>query len=261
MTLPWMAAKIVLRPVGELRAHVGNARLHSAEQIEQIKASMLAFGFTNPLLVDEYGVLALDARMRVAPATRPGPERLAIRPYPKELEERIRLGDGRELLLRPVVPEDEPSLQAAIARLSAEEMRLRFFAPMKTLSHVMAARFTQLDYDREMALILTEPGIPGTTDMYGVVSLNCDANNESGEYAILVRGDMTGMGLGLLLMRRIIDYAKSRGIGEIFGDVLLENHTMLKLCRVLGFTQKAVPDEPEQVRVTLKLPTTPTPAG
>ncbi|MBI1209016.1 MAG: GNAT family N-acetyltransferase [Azospirillum sp.] len=209
----------------------------------------------NPLLADEYGVVALDARMRIGPATSTGPERLAIRPYPKELEERIRLGDGRELLLRPVVPEDEPSLQAAIAQLSPEEMRLRFFAPMKTMSHVMAARFTQLDYDREMALILTEPGIPGTKKMYGVVSLNADASNESGEYAILVRGDMTGMGLGLLLMRRIIDYAKSRAIGEIYGDVLLENHTMLRLCRALGFVQSQVPDEPDQLRVTLKLPT------
>ena len=205
----------------------------------------------NPLLADEYGVLALDARIRVSAA--PPAERLAIRPYPKELEEDIPLADGRTLSLRPILPEDEPALQAAFAKLTPEEIRLRFFVPVKTLSHVVAARFTQIDYDREMALILTERGIPGKTEIYGVVRISADPDNEHAEYAIIVRGDMTGLGLGVVLMRRIIDYARSRGIGEIYGDVLRENKTMLKLCQALGFTQSRVPDEPSIVRVTLKL--------
>ena len=117
----------------------------------------------------------------------------------------------------------------------------------------MGARFTQLDYDREMALILTTQGIAGRTEVYGAVSLSADPDNERAEYAILVRGDMTGMGLGVLLMRRIIDYARGRGIREIYGDVLRDNTTMLKLCRALGFTQTNVPDDPGIVRVTLKL--------
>lgn len=207
----------------------------------------------NPLLADEFGVLALDARIRVAKPALAGAERLVIRPYPNELEENVPLGDGRTLLLRPIRPEDEPSLRAAFSQLSPEQIRLRFFVPMKTLSHITAARFTQIDYDREMALILTDPGIAGKTEIYGVVRIFADPDNERAEYAIIVRGDMTGMGLGVLLMRRIIDYAQSRGIKEIFGDVLRENSTMLKLCQALKFTRSTLPDEPEIVRVSLTL--------
>ena len=207
----------------------------------------------NPLLADGYGVIALDVRVRLAKATVSGTERLAIRPYPKELEETIRLGDGRELILRPIVPEDEPALQKAFEKLSLDEVRLRFFTPMKTLSHMMAARFTQLDYDRDMALILAEPGIPGRSDIFGVARISADPDNERAEYAIIVRHDMTGLGLGLLLMRRIIDYAKNRGIGEIYGDVLRDNRTMLKMCQFLGFEQGGAEDDPTIVRVTLRL--------
>ena len=207
----------------------------------------------NPLVADPFGVMALDARIRVERTAKQGADRLAIRPYPKELEETIPLGDGRTLLLRPIRPEDEPSLQNAFAKLTPEEVRLRFFVPMGTLSHMMAARFTQIDYDRERALILTEPGIVGTTEIYGVVRIIGDPDNERGEYAIIVRHDMTGMGLGVLLMRRIVDYARRRGIREIYGDVLRENRTMLRLCEVLGFTKSSSPDGLDIVRVTLKL--------
>ena len=207
----------------------------------------------NPLLADEWGVVALDARVKVAPARGAGADRLAIRPYPKELEQEVPLGDGRLLFLRPVVPEDEPSLQETFARLSPEEIRLRFFVPMQTMSHVQAARFTQIDYDREMALILTERGIPGKTPIYGTVHINADPDLQRAEYAILVEREMTGLGLGVFLMRRIIEYAKSRGIAEIHGDVLRENTTMLKLCRALGFVQSNNPDDPSIVKVVLKL--------
>ena len=207
----------------------------------------------NPLLVDRFGVMALDARVRVERSDRRGADRLAIRPYPKELEEPIPLGDGRTLLLRPIRPEDEPSLQSAFAKLTPDEVRLRFFVPMSTLSHVTAARFTQIDYDREMALILTESGIAGTTDIFGVARIIADPDNERAEYAIIVRHDMTGMGLGVLLMRRLLDYAQLRGIREIYGEVLQENRTMLKLCEVLGFTRSRSPDDPSIVRVTLDL--------
>ena len=209
----------------------------------------------NPLLADEYGVVALDARIKVAPASGPATLRLAIRPYPKELEEAVPLGDGRELILRPVLPEDEPAFQNAFAKLTPEEIRLRFFTPLKTLSHVMAARFTQIDYDREMALVLAAPGIPGKSEIYGVAQITADPDNERAEYAIVVRHDMTGMGLGVLLMRRLIDYARQRGTKEMFGDVLRENTTMLRMCEVLGFARSSVPDEPGLMRVTLDLST------
>jgi acetyltransferase len=207
----------------------------------------------NPLLADAYGVIALDARVRVARSARPAADRLAIRPYPRELEEEIPLGDGRTLLLRPIRPEDEPALQAAFTNMTAEEVRLRFLVPMKTLSHVAAVRFTQIDYDREMGLVLTEPGIPGRTPIFGVVNIIADPDNERAEYAIIVRHDMTALGLGTFLMRRIIDYARGRGIREIFGDVLRENRPMLRLCGALGFTESPMPDEPSLVRVTLRL--------
>jgi acetyltransferase len=123
---------------------------------------------------------------------------------------------------------------------------------MRTLDHMAAARFTQLDYDREMALVLTDPGRAGRSEIYAVVSLSADPDNQRGEYAILVRHDMAGMGLGILLMRRIIDYARSRGIREIVGDVLRDNRTMLKLCKVLGFTTQRDPDDLEIVKVLLR---------
>ncbi|WP_296900267.1 bifunctional acetate--CoA ligase family protein/GNAT family N-acetyltransferase, partial [Thiohalocapsa sp.] len=209
----------------------------------------------NPLLTDAGGVLALDARIRVdlsACTDDPG-ERLAIRPYPKALEETITLGDGRRLLLRPIRPEDEPALQEAVAGLTPEEARLRFFAPMRTLDHVAAARFTQLDYDREMALVLTEPGSAGRTPIYAVANLSVTPDRRRAEYAVLVRHDMAGMGLGVLLMRRVIDYARSRGVGEITGDVLRDNRTMLKLCEVFGFTKHRDPDDLGIVKVRLRL--------
>ena len=207
----------------------------------------------NPLLADEHGVIALDARIAIDGTPSASSDRLAIRPYPKELEERVPVGDGRELLLRPIVPEDEPSLQDAFTRLTAEEIRFRFFAPTKTLSHFAAVRFTQIDYDREMGLILTDAGRAGTTAIYGVANLIADPDHRHAEYAIVVRHDMVGLGLGIVLMRRIIDYATSRGIGEIFGDVLRENAPMLKLCDILGFSQSRVVDDPGVIRVRLVL--------
>jgi len=207
----------------------------------------------NPLLADADGVVALDARIRVRANDAPATERLAIRPYPKELEEEVTLGDGRQLLVRPVLPEDEPAFQETFAQLTPEEVRLRFFAPIRTLSHMAAARFTQLDYDREMALILADPGRPGTSQIYGVASIAADPDNEKAEYAIIIRGDMTGLGLGIFLMRRIIDYARRRGLGEIWGDVLRDNKTMLKMCKILGFRQEPVPEDATLVRVVLDL--------
>jgi acetyltransferase len=163
------------------------------------------------------------------------------------------LADGTGLLLRPILPEDEPALQRAFARLTPAEIRLRFFAPVKRLSHLAAARFTQPDYDREMVLIVTDRGTPGATEIHGVVQISADPDNERAEYAIVVRRELTGRGLGTLLMRRIIEYSRRRGIHVIFGDVLRENTAMLRLCDELGFTRHAVADDPDVVRVELAL--------
>jgi acetyltransferase len=207
----------------------------------------------NPLLADAQGVVALDARIKVAPSAMPADQRLAIRPYPKALEETLVLPDGQELFLRPIRPEDEPALQGLFARLSKDEIRLRFLHAMKILSHDMAARLTQIDYDREMALVLTDPGVQAEPMLYGVVRLAGDPDNQRAEFAILIRRDFTGMGLGPMLMRRIIDYARKRGIAELFGDVLVDNRPMLKLCQAFGFKKKYDPREPDVAIVTLPL--------
>ncbi len=207
----------------------------------------------NPLLASSAAVVALDARIKVSVATSSGPERLAIRPYPKELEQDIPLSDGRVLLLRPIVPEDEPALQAAFTKLTPEQVRFRFFIPLKLLDHMAAARFSQIDYDRQMALLLTEQGIPGRAEIFAVVRLIEDPDRERAEFAIVIDQEMTGLGLGVYLLRRIIDYGRERGVGEIYGDVLWNNTGMIKLCGALGFVKSRNSEEPDVVRMTLRL--------
>jgi acetyltransferase len=207
----------------------------------------------NPLLADADGVIALDARIRIAPPARPGDERLAIRPYPANLEEQFILDDGREFLLRPIRPEDEPCLQSAFKRLSPSAVRLRFFSTIKELPHYLAARLSQIDYEREMALALCDPRPPGDAEIYAVVRISVDPNNERAEYAIVVRDELAGHGVGTFLMNRIIDYATRRGIGTICGHVLAENSTMLDICRRLGFSLRILPDDPQVVLVSRSL--------
>ncbi|UEM21244.1 bifunctional acetate--CoA ligase family protein/GNAT family N-acetyltransferase [Skermanella mucosa] len=208
----------------------------------------------NPLLADDTGVLALDARIKVAvPALVPGSRRLAIRPYPKKLEKRVKLNDGREFLLRPIRPEDEPIIHRMFERMTPEDIRLRFFAPMKRLSHQMAAKLTQIDYDREMALVAVAQMADGQDELYGIVRIAADPDNQKAEYAVMVRSDMKGKGLGYVLMTQIIEYARSRGIGEVFGEVLRENTTMLAMCHELGFTRRENREEPGVVEVRISL--------
>lgn len=207
----------------------------------------------NPLLADEKGAIALDARIRVSPASTAAANRLAICPYPKELEETLTLSDGRTLLIRPIKPEDEPGFQRIFSSLSPREIRMRFLHPMQTLSHSQAARLTQIDYDREMALVLVGKGESGQEELYGSVRIISDSENERAEYAILVHPQMAGKKLGRLLLQRILDYARSRGIKEVFGQVFRENKPMLRVCEVLGFSVKLDLDDPGLVTVSLKL--------
>jgi acetyltransferase len=204
----------------------------------------------NPLLADHEGVLALDARVRVKRSDVRGSERFAIRPYPRELEDLVALPDGRCFLLRPVRPEDEPQFREGFQKLSAEHVRMRFFAPMRELTHQSAARLTQIDYEREMALVLTDNGVAGQMPIYGGVRMIAEPDGGRAEFAVTVRDDMAGQGLGTLLMRRILQYAASRGIGEIYGTVLAENKAMLALCRDLGFHLSYETEEPGIVRVS-----------
>ena len=137
-----------------------------------------------------------------------------------------------------------------LRHVTAHDLRLRFFAPMKEFTHEFIARLTQLDYARAMAFIAFDEA---TNEMVGVVRLHSDSVYESGEYAILLRSDLKGRGLGWALMQLIIDYARSEGLKTISGDVLRENTTMLEMCRQLGFDVKPDSTEPDLCDVRLKL--------
>jgi len=209
----------------------------------------------NPVLADEHGIVAVDARVAVAPveSTRRGPSGhpgFAIRPYPTEWERRMALRDGTGIIVRPVRPEDEPLYGPFFAAVTQQDLRLRFFAPVKEFGHTFIARFTQIDYARAMAFLALEAS---SGNMLGVVRLHADANYERGEYAILVRSDLKGRGLGYLLMQLIIEYARAEGLKIIEGQVLSENTAMLEMCRELGFHVASDPDEPDICIVRLAL--------
>jgi acetyltransferase len=208
----------------------------------------------NPVLADQNGLIAVDARIAVAavePASRGGSSsRFAIRPYPKEWERHTKLRDGTKILVRPVRPEDEPLYGPFFAAVTPEDLRLRFFAPVKEFGHTFIARFTQIDYARAMAFIATEES---SGKMLGVVRVHADANYERGEFAILIRSDLKGRGLGYLLMQLIIEYARSEGLTAIEGQVLSENAAMLTMCRELGFEVRPDLQDPEASIVKLAL--------
>ncbi len=205
----------------------------------------------NPVLADENGVIALDARIKIEKTHVSGEKRLSIRPYPKELEETLTLADGNRLLLRPIRPEDGPKFQEFYAKLSPEDIRFRFLHPMKSIPPQLSARLTQIDYDRDMALVLVPTS--GETEILGVVRISTSPDMEKAEFAIVIRRDMTGQGLGPMLLKRIIDYTRSRKIGVIYGEVLSDNRSMLRLAEAFGFGRKPIPDDPGVMHVSLAL--------
>ncbi|MGU3536351.1 bifunctional acetate--CoA ligase family protein/GNAT family N-acetyltransferase [Methylobacterium sp. A54F] len=213
----------------------------------------------NPLLADASGVLALDARVRVTrdvagpwPNGRgSGHPRFAIRPYPTEWERTLSL-KGRPVRVRPVRPEDEAMFAAFFADVDPEDVRLRFFSPVRAFSHAFLARLTQLDYARAIAFVATEEA-EGAPRMLGAVRLHADANHASGEYAIFVHSDLKGTGLGFALMRLMLDWARAEGIRRVEGTVLAENRPMLAICRRLGFTNRRDPDDAGVVKVSLDI--------
>jgi acetyltransferase len=190
----------------------------------------------NPLLADAAGVVALDARMRLVPVP-PGRDplaRLAIMPYPDALERQVDTGLG-PVLLRPIRPEDAPAHVAFFSALSPEDVHFRMFGMMRELSPGQLARFTQIDYAREMAFIATRKGNDGRDETLGVVRVLADPDNIEGEFAIVVRSDLHGQGLGRLLMGCLLDYCRSRGLARVRGTALAANVRMHALARACGF--------------------------
>jgi len=194
----------------------------------------------NPLYADENGVMALDARIGVTPATASGQERLAIRPYPKDQEEWIEW-EGKPVLLRPIRPEDEYQHSEFFSALDPEDVRYRFFCMMRTPPHSQLARLTQIDYNREMAFIAVIRNEQGREETLGVARAVADPDNVRAEFAVIVRSDIKSKGLGKILLHKLIRYSVSHGTQELVGQTLWENSRMLTLARQLGFVVHTPP--------------------
>jgi len=207
----------------------------------------------NPLLADENGVIALDARVSVdwgnARVPTPNPY-FAIRPYPKGWEKTVAIGDGREVFIRPIQPSDEDIYSDFLHAITSHDLRLRFFSPKAEFSHQFVARFTQIDYARAMAFVALDPQ---TGEMLGGSRLVADPDYVKGEYAVMVRSTLKGQGLGWALMQQLIAYAKAEGLQQLHGDVLQENTQMLSMCRDLGFDIRLDPEDVSVCKVTLPL--------
>lgn len=225
-----------------------------------VKISMLAADFPeireldiNPLLANEHGVIGVDARIFVrqmdAGKANARPH-LAIRPYPSETEAMETLADGSQINIRPVRPEDEHLYKDFFAHLTQDDIRMRLFSPRQSVSHAFMARLTQIDYAREMAFVAISPN---DGQLLGVSRMIADPDYQNAEYAVIVRSDCKGRGLGWALMQKLIAYAKDEGLEEMYGHVLAGNVTMLKMCRELGFTVRLDPDDASIFWVTLDL--------
>jgi acetyltransferase len=204
----------------------------------------------NPLLADETGIIALDARVRVEDAARRPRVPMAIRPYPSQWAAEAHIEPLGAVRFRPIRPEDEALYAAFVARLTPEDQRLRFFSARADLSHRFLARLTQIDYAREMAFVALEAA---TGELLGVVRFVADPDYTQGEYAIMVRSDIKGRGLGWRLMQHLIAYAMAEKIEQLYGSVLAENTTMLRMCRELGFSVEPEPDDATLRHVVLRL--------
>ena len=208
----------------------------------------------NPLLADESGVIALDARIRIETneAENAGPNpRLSIRPYPNQWEKSVKTAGGHNIFIRPIKPIDEHLYQAFIHRLLPEDIRFRFIAPQKEFSHKFIARFTQIDYARAMAFVALSQD---RKELLGVVRLAADPDYTTAEFAIVVRSDLKGQGIGWELMQQLIYYADAEGLRDLHGNVLAANTRMLQMCSELGFEIAAEPEEQSLQQVRLKLP-------
>ncbi len=206
----------------------------------------------NPLFADSQGVLGLDARIRVKASDDKGSERLAIRPYPQELEEPVELKDGRQLLLRPIRPEDEAAHRELFGHLSPDDRYFRFFRAMGNIEHDQLARFTQIDYDREMAFIASESDSNGETRTLGVVRAVTDADNQTAEFAIVVASDLHNQGLGYRLLEKMIRYCRERGTRYMVGQTLSGNARMCRLAETFGFETRYHSDGTVQLSLSLQ---------
>ncbi|QUJ70378.1 bifunctional acetate--CoA ligase family protein/GNAT family N-acetyltransferase (plasmid) [Photobacterium sp. GJ3] len=210
----------------------------------------------HPLLAAGEEMTVIDASMAIRPFSGDTQQRLAIRPYPKELELLTALKDRTPVLLRPIRPEDEPKHKAFIARVSHDDLYNRFFSEVGEFNHEALANLTQIDYDREMAYIAVQldPDTHEESDILGVSRAVSDPTNEEAEFAVLVRSDLKGQGLGSMLLNTIIQYCRHRGIQRLTGITMPTNQGMLALARKSGF-QVAIHFEDQTAELLLPLQT------
>ena len=208
----------------------------------------------NPLIADETGVIALDARVvvqKLPPASRPY-EHMAIHPYPVHLVSTWSAPDGSSVVIRPIRPEDAEIEREFVHSLSPEAKYMRFMSTLKELTPAMLARFTQVDYDRDMALVAVT--LEGARErQIGVCRYVINPDGASCEFALVVAEAWQGRGLGRDLMERLIEIARGRGLKRMNAQILSANPGMLDLVTKLGFTLAAVPSAPEIREATLVL--------
>jgi len=191
----------------------------------------------NPLLLDQHGAMALDARIRIGPTSQRGADRLAIQPYPKELEEAMTLeaGKQRAVLLRPIVPGDGKAYQDFLHSLSLEDARYRFFCSLREMPESELARVTQIDYSREMTFVAAAQDDAGHPEILGEIRLVFDPDNQEAEMGIAVSTGCQSRGLGFKLLSKAVQYCRQRGTARVVGTVIAANTRMLDLARKLGF--------------------------
>jgi acetyltransferase len=195
----------------------------------------------NPVLIKDGKPVAVDARILVSKAARPSPLHLVISAYPEEDETHLTTEEGHRLFIRPVRPEDGPLFQGFFKMLSPKTIYNRFFSPLKALSPEMLVRFTQIDYDREIALVALSDD-PETEQMLGVARIVGDPDGKKGEFAVVVGDPWHGKGIGSSLLQYCLSIAERRGFQTIQGVVLRENQSMLALGKKCGFEMKRLPD-------------------
>ncbi|MDI6747897.1 MAG: GNAT family N-acetyltransferase [Rhodocyclaceae bacterium] len=208
----------------------------------------------NPLIVDENGAVAVDARVVIdnLSLTAGRYDHMVIHPYPSHLVTEYQTKDGRNVVIRPISPEDGDLEQEFVKNLSAETKYFRFMNTLRELSQAQLVRLTQIDYDREMAFVaLTE--VDGRQIEVGVARYAMNPDGESCEFAVVVADDWQGKGLARRLMGVIIDTARSRGIKFMNGDFLAENRRMIKFVSGLGFVLSPHPEDPGLKRGVLVL--------
>lgn len=205
----------------------------------------------NPLMANPDGVVAVDASMTVG-YPKGGAQRydhMAIHPYPNDLVREQQLADGTNILIRPIRPEDAEMEQAFVRNLSRESRYMRFMQSLRELTPDMLIRFTQIDYDREVAFVAMAQD-NGEDIEVGVCRYAINPDRFSCEFALAIADAWQGRGLGGVLMQVLIDTARRKGLRTIMGEVLAENTAMLKLMQRLGFERQKSPDDDSIVVVT-----------